>query len=120
VLEQITITDALAENSVIPIEFEVVTLWEKVGESNSHKGTRRVRFISPSGQELGSFEDQIDISVYQRTRNQMRFTGLPIVEEGRCTFEIELQLVDSDDWENVASIPLTLIYKSSVDEQGEE
>ena len=94
VLEQLTLSGGPIQpgkKGVVPILFEIVSLWTKEHENETIKGRGRTVLVAPSGAELPLLEFDIDLSNHQRLRTINRITGLRIGEEGKHYFRIYLQ-----------------------------
>src|SRR3989338_1372313 len=113
VLEQLTLSGGPIQpgkKGVVPILFEIVSLWTKEHENETIKGRGRTVLVAPSGAELPLLEFDIDLSNHQRLRTINRITGLPIGEEGKHYFRIDLQA--DGQWVEQGSVPLQIVFKS--------
>lgn len=112
VLEQVTIATEPMPKTLMPLPFDVVTLWARADPDQPCSGRMRLTLVFPSG---GTFEApleaEIDLSKVERNRQRFRFPGLPMAESGRHIFRVELIQNDQLDWHQVASVPLTIILK---------
>lgn len=114
VLEQFTLSGGpiqqQGKKGVVPILFEIVSLWTKDHENEAVKGRGRTVLVAPSGAETPMLEFDIDLSRHQRLRTINRITGLPIGEGGRHDFRIDLQV--NDQWVEQGRVPLQIVFKS--------
>lgn len=117
VLEQLTIAGPPTPG-VVPVRFEVVTLWGRSDTDQPSRGHARLLFLTPSDTVTGEHEHDIDLSVYQRTRNRTLMTGLPVQETGRHHFRVQLRDEGETEWRDVADIPLQVSLEPSEGRRG--
>ena len=110
VVEQITINAEPAKNGFLPFPLELITLWGRKKVDEPTKGTERVSFVTPSGKSTVISESNIDLSKAERHRQKVKFPGLPLGEGGRYYFKVEFK-EDSDEYFEVAAIPLTIQFQ---------
>lgn len=110
VIEQVTIIGTPppeGQEGIVPIPLEVVTLWTRTRDDQSARGRARIKFVRPSGVlDRATNEIDVDLTTHKRTRNSMKISGLPISEQGRHGFTVELWKDETQTWAEVASIPL--------------
>lgn len=111
-LEAITIFDKPAGQGMVPLSFEVFSLWIREDENIPVKGFFRLRYCDSNGAELGSYQGEIDLTnaVFHRTR--VKFPVLTIADQGRYNFFVDLQGDGKEEWQTVATLPLQVIFKS--------
>jgi len=102
VLEQLTVGPLPEEPGtlVIPVNFEVVTLWSR----SNHQGGRwrsRLVMITPQGTNHASAPMDVDLTRFERVRNRARTMGLQYEGPGRYEFRIELQ--EDGEWRQVGT-----------------
>ena len=115
VLEQLTLSGGPIQpqpgkKGVVPILFEIVSLWTKEHENETIKGRGRTVLVAPSGTELPMVEFDVDLSQHQRSRTINRITGLPIGEEGKHYFRVDLQ--ENGRWAEQGRVPLQIVFKA--------
>ena len=120
VLEQVGITlmEPLPEAEVdekrtIPIESEIVSLWERTPDQ-PESGHARIRFKSPGGSVLFQAPPfELDLSKL-RLRTRVKLGGFPFVGSGRYVVEVRQQTADSgrSRWKTVAQLPLMIDEES--------
>ena len=110
VVEQLNINSILEPDFVLNIGLEAVSFWVRTDPDISVRGHTRLSFLSPSGDSLGSFESEIDLSEHERGRTIIHFDQLPIQTPGRHYFRIELRSEGESEWNNVAAIPLMVVF----------
>jgi len=64
IIDQISIRGEPIPDSVVAVQVEVVTSWVRADFDVPSQATTRLTFLSPSGNVLGSFENDIDLSVF--------------------------------------------------------
>jgi len=112
IIDQINIRGEPIPDSVVAVQVEVVTSWVRADFDVPSQATTRLTFLSPSGNVLGSFESDIDLSEYERFRARAKFEGLPMPEPGRYAFRMELKNIGGSEWHEVATIPLKIVFGS--------
>jgi hypothetical protein len=114
VLEQINITRPAGEGEsktgIIPLSYEVITLWIREKIDQSTRVMARMKLESPSGKVWPANEFEVDLSEHIRMRTILRSDQLLFDEPGIYYFQIEVQTT-SEDWENVAKIPLHIVIE---------
>jgi hypothetical protein len=112
VLEQVTVGIEPMPETLIPMSFEVITLWARGDPSKPIRGRMRLTFLFPSGQAFEEpVEAEINLSRTERQRQIFRFPGLPVTEPGRHIIRIECLEEGESEWHEVARTPLRLIFK---------
>jgi len=119
IIEQLNIKAEPRPDGALAIPFEVVTLWQRADYDTPCQGRQRLSFLTPLGEELGSFEADINLSTSRRQRNRMRFQHLPAREAGRHVFQVELRNEGENEWRKVAAIPIELIFQPPETEEAE-
>jgi hypothetical protein len=113
-LEQITIAGpplGEAETGIIPMSFEIVSLWTRSRDNQPSRGRSRLRLLTPGGVALKEQEYGIDLSVNQRNRTRVRIAGLPILGAGRHEFILHLQRENEIEWREVGKLPLQIVLE---------
>lgn len=113
VIEQLTILTQPQPNMIPQFSLDIVTLWGRSDDAITAQGCSRVTLVSPSGEEIGQGEGEIDLVKHERLRARRRFPlGLNLKDAGRYYFRIELKLDDEEEWHTVAKIPLKVTIES--------
>ena len=120
VIEQISVQGPPEPNARIPIQLDILSFLVRSDPEIPARKDLRISFRFPSGKvdRLGTAD--INLLQHERFRARARLQGIPANEPGRHYFLIELQGEGEDEWNQVAAIPLTLIYKSKPDSSEEE
>jgi hypothetical protein len=113
-LAQVEQSRAQGKTPLVPIPFELVTLFARSNIFASEAAHCRVRLFAPSGEELGEPEARaMDLHRFQRYRGRAQFDALPFAGFGRYEFAVELNSGDSG-WQQVAKVPLDVLDGSAV------
>ena len=110
VLEQLVILQELKPRGRIMCPMQLTTLWCRVDNDVSAEGRARVTLVSPTGEEFGSAEYAVDLSIAPRHRQRTNFDFLPVDMLGRYVFIVEQQAEDAQ-WQSEAVIPLQVLQK---------
>ena len=112
VIEQITINAEPMEDGILPLPFELITLWGREDIQKPTKGVERITFVTPSGKSEVVSEAEIDLSSAERHRHRVKFPGLPLSEAGIYYFKVE---VSNSNWKSVSTIPLKVVFQKGMD-----
>jgi hypothetical protein len=99
---------------VLPAMFDVVTLWGRDHEDKPEQGLGRLSLMSPSGEAAFQHEYDVDLRPHVRTRIVAKVFGFPAQTAGRYHFRIERRANISEQWEEVARVPLSVKKAPSV------
>jgi len=92
VLEQVEIFGEPVEGKMLPIQFDVASLWSRAGDNVPSTGIVRIELFSPTGNKLLSSENiEVNLLETERHRTIVHFRGMPISEAGRHTIIVELR-----------------------------
>lgn len=115
-IDRITITGPLApEGAAIPLELHLVTLWSRRDDNSPCSGRGHMQLLSPSGEIAGESEYDIDLSENLQFQSILHINGIPVKEEGRHTFCVQLQ--EGTKWKDVARIPFRILVDPSDDQE---
>jgi len=110
-IEQINIPFEPKPEGVLPIEFDIVTLWVRSDFDKPSTGHARISLLSPTGKKLQNHEYDLDkLADFERLRARQHVRGLPASEPGRYTFYVELKSEGEGEWHHVASVPLKIVF----------
>jgi hypothetical protein len=110
-LEQVNLLGVeVGKAALIPLKAELVSLWTRDDFDVPQAGKGRTLVKTPHDEELGRIEFDVNLTenIRLRTRNQM--VGIPVKEAGVQFFVIEIQQQDTEDWAEVARIPLDVRF----------
>lgn len=114
VLEQLSLflapvkeTGKVPEKFGIPINYEIVSLWQRSKDKEAAKAEIEYLLIDPEGKELLKNSQNIEIAkISRRHRSRMRIAGMPLTKEGEYTFQVKIKEEGSDAFRLVAKLPL--------------
>ena len=120
ILEQLVVfcsEDPSPEEMVIPVPFEVFSLWVRKDPEKPVHGKGRVFYCFPndSCSKPAEFDIDLDKTVLLRTR--VRSQGIKVRKPGMYTFYIELQNEGETEWTRVATLPLLIEFKDPLSEK---
>jgi hypothetical protein len=108
VLDQINIPEGTAFPMVAPIQSDLVSVWYRSNPNEPGRGTGRVSLVRPNGEKIVQKEYAIDLSVFYRGRTITRSGGFNVLEFGVYYFWIDVRQEGSEEWDNVAKIPVSV------------
>jgi hypothetical protein len=112
VMEQLVITGPpVPEGQVglIPLNLEVVSLWNRANETQPNRGQVHLRLIDPSGNSLGiEIEYMADVSIHTRARTIAKIAGLSFRGPGVYQFCVQFLPEGETVWKDIVRIPLQI------------
>jgi hypothetical protein len=115
VTEQIKIqVSSITENQTIVIPgftLIIASLWYQDNPSKPEKGISRIKYLDPSGSELGIFNIDLNLEKQRRLRTRVNFSSIPIKVAGWHFFVVEQK--KANKWIEVARIP----YEITIDQK---
>ena len=97
----------LPEKLNIPMNYEIVSLWQKSKEVEIAKAEIEYLFIDPENKELLKNTQTIEIpKTSRRFRSRMKIVGMPLSKEGDYKFQIKMKEEGTDAFHFVAELPL--------------
>jgi len=115
VLEQLNVAGpppSKESPGLIPISLEVVSFWERIPNDQPSRGRSSLLIVAPSGETIQRQVSDVDLTVYQRSRVRGKLNGLPVAATGRYEFRVQLRQDDSEEWEDVAALPLHIQFET--------
>jgi len=110
VVEEITVRGGAPKRGTsVPVHVELMTLWSRTGMMPA-MGKARVTLLSPSQEELLTFEGEVDLTKVERARTRLVYQSLPVHETGRHVFCVEAREDDEGEWRQVAIVPLRVVF----------
>lgn len=114
VLEQLSVslspikkTGKLPEKFGIPMNYEIVSMWQRSKEVEYAKAEIEYIFVDSENTELLINTQTIEISkTSRRHRSRMKITGMPLTKEGDYTFKVKIKEENSNAFRLVAELPL--------------
>jgi hypothetical protein len=110
VVEEITIRGTPQRGTSVSVHVELMTLWSRASPNLPATGKARVTLLSPSQEELLTFEGDIDLSTVERARTRLVYQSLPVYENGRYVFCVEAREEAAAAWRQVAIVPLKVTF----------
>lgn len=118
VLEQLTVSlvpkdpTKKTDKIGVPLDYEVVSLWQKVEDLQIAEGEIEYILSDPKGKELLRNTQVIKIpKTSRRFRSRMKITGLPLTSSGEYVFQIKLKEKGSSKFILVSEIPIDIDIK---------
>ncbi len=113
VLEELTVfltsTEKLPEKFALPINYEIVSMWQRNPDVDSVKADIEYIFIDPDKNELLKNTQSIEIpKTSRRHRSRMKIAGMPLTKEGDYTLQVRVKEEGSDKSHVVAELPLEI------------
>ena len=110
VLENIEIFGEPEEGKMVPVQFDVASLWSRTGENVPSTGIVRIELLSPAGNKLLASKDiEVNLLETERHRTIVHFQGMPVSEAGRHTICVELQ-EEGGGVSVIASVPIMIKF----------
>ena len=116
VIEQISIHGEPQADGFLSMPFEIISLWTRDLSNTPIDGSERISLITPSGDESVAAEVELDLTKVERHRHRVKFSGLPVVEEGNYYFKVESKYGDTE-WNEVARLPLKVLFETQLSEK---
>ena len=113
VIESLQLTTAAPVNfpANVPFEGTLVTLWARQRPDQPVTGQMRVRLLAPNGDQLGTFNSEIDLNRSTRNRVIGSMSGLRIAGEGVHEIEVAWRVDTHADWHVATSLPLEIAVR---------
>ena len=115
VLEQLTVSlvpkdpTRKLDKMGIPLNYEIVSMWQKIEKTQVAMGEIEYIFIDPKGKELLKNTQIMEIpKTSRRFRSRMKISGLPLTLNGDYAFQIRLKEKGSSEFKLVSELPLEI------------
>jgi len=114
VLEELTVflspikeTGKLPEKFSIPMNYEIVSMWERNKEVELAKAEIEYIFVDSENKELLKSTQIIKIpKTSRRNRSRMKIAGMPLTKAGDYTFKVKIKEEGTSAFRLVAELPL--------------
>lgn len=114
VLEQINLSGPLPEKEgLLPLSFEIVSLWARPEYDEPIRGQGRVEFLDPLKKHIRDFTFDIDLSKSLRMRTTAELNGFPFRGEGLHWIKIEGRINEEDKWKEKALLSVDIKVNGS-------
>jgi hypothetical protein len=100
-------------NAAVPLQWMVVSVWERNADDQTNDFQQLVQLHSPSNRLLLENRSSWRFGNQRFHRVLSQLLAFPIGETGNLTLSISLRSTSSNDWTKVESYPLELIEESS-------
>ncbi|MFP4393785.1 MAG: hypothetical protein ACLFTI_00860 [Anaerolineales bacterium] len=114
IIEQITVQGALQDEGAIPIELDVMILWEIDEPKDADVYNSRLVVVGPDKKELASNEMKVNLTKHKRSRNRIHLQGLPFQGFGHYVLRVDLK--QENQWEAVGSIHIDVVQRDALSE----
>lgn len=108
ILEHITIMadDPCPEDLIIPIQFEIFSLWVRQNQIIPARGKARVFYCYPnqSCSKTAQFDLDLSSKIFHRTR--VKSQGIKVSGSGVYYFYVEMQMDGEEEWHRIATLPI--------------
>jgi len=111
ILENLTIYGDPEQVTGIPINVEILTLWERLYEEPC-EGFMRIILINPHEIASQPFEFNIDLKEAHFHRTRMAITGLPLSGPGRYVYQVAYKEGETN-WQIAAELPILIRFENS-------
>jgi len=98
------------ERGVLPMQVIVATLWRQKELGTPAKGAYSLELKAPDDTEMFKQISDVDLTAHNRLRTFNAINGIPILGPGTYRFQIRLRLDGQEDWIEVSSLPLEVVY----------
>jgi len=93
----------------VPMNYEVVSLWQKSEKTQIANAEIEYVFIDPQSKELLKNTQIIKIpKTSRRFRSRIKITGMPLTINGDYTFQIKIKEKGASSFKLVAELPLEI------------
>lgn len=111
----------LPESLSIPLNYEIVSMWQRGRDEDSVTAEIEYTLIDPNNKELLKNNQKIEIPKTSRThRSRMKIAGLPLSKEGDYTFQVKVKEEGANTFQLIAELPLEIkinLEKSQINSQ---
>lgn len=112
IVEELTIQGEPGDKKSAIIFLDLISLWTRddpiIPEDINYS---KMTLLSPSGNFLGSWELEVNLSKHRNYRRIVKFRELPIPEVGDYKFLVESQSPITKEWEKAGELTLIVNFK---------
>jgi hypothetical protein len=115
-MEQLTVFTHSTDEIILPIRFEIFSLWTYEEDDATAQGEIQVTFCDPDQTCHKHAELDIDLTNASFSRTRIRFEGLKIKGPGKYQFKVEFCPKGGSSFSPAAILPLFIVYQSPPEE----
>lgn len=94
---------------VVPIDVELISLWEKVKDDIDAAGKVKVEYVDPQGKILNTINYEVTIGPkLKRMRQRGKIQGLQLTVPGNYFFRVYARESDKENWNIMGQTGFTL------------
>lgn len=99
----------------LPIQFQLITLWEKINKGNEEKAEIQLEYFDPNNKKLGGFNYKLVIPAdKKRFRNKINVNGLGISTPGRYLFKINKKEDGQDNYKLAGEMSIDMVINKTI------
>ena len=100
-------TGKLPEKFNIPVNYEIVSMWQRNKDVDSAKADLEYILVDSENKELLKSTQVIEIpKASRRHRSRMKITGMPLTKSGDYTMKVKIKVKGTENFHLVAELPL--------------
>jgi len=104
------------ENAVLPVNFEIVTLWQRQDKAKPERGVMKMSVHDSDGKLVGKpHELDLDLSGNPRFRTTVKVNGLACTGPGDYQVRIEFREDGVADWRLATTAILQILHDQKAD-----
>jgi hypothetical protein len=97
---------------LLPLNYEIISLWVRSRRDEGCSGQVRLRLISPTGEAMEMAEMSVDLRQAQRVRLRVKCEGFRVTSPGRYIFRVEQRNEKSSKWQQAGRALLDVVVAS--------
>ncbi len=109
VLEEINVSKPPDSNTVVPLRWSVVALWQQLANEEGKTYEQRTSLVFPDGKETAEAILRLEFDK-QKYRTTVNINAFPVGQEGTYTLKIWLREVGDDPWKEITNYPIIVTY----------
>lgn len=110
ILETITIYSQSKEEHILPLRFEIVSMWCRDQEGSKGTGKARIYYCLPDHSCSKAAEIELNLSETVFYRTIIKSQSIKVTEPGLYSFYVEMMNEGQSEWQRVATLPLLVKY----------
>ena len=114
-IEQVNIKnsppDKTGKGLVVPLEFELISLWFDDSTKKERKFNVRIELFDPSKVKLKYHDNNLVLPKgKKRLRDRTEIKGLPITKSGKYMFKVKYRSQGGKNYKDVAELPIDIVF----------